>query len=102
MTGEIAEQKLTQQREPCYLTRYSSHQKCYILSIMIRNKEGQIQFHHFAIDAMNDRYKIMGSNQSFETIGALLDYYERNPIGTNVEHIGRPWNAGRVCQFAEM
>ena len=56
---------------------------------MTRNKEGQIQFDHFAIDVMNDRYKVRGENQSFEMIGDMLDYYEKNPIGTNVEYIGR-------------
>ena len=62
---------------------------------MTRNKEGQIQFDHFAINIINNCYGIEDTNQSFEIIGALLDYYEKNPIGENVENIGMPCKEGK-------
>ena len=64
---------------------------------MTRNKEGQ-KFDHFVITIINNRYEIEGTDQQFETIGDMLDYYEKNPIGDNVEHIGRPWNAKGIQQ----
>lgn len=85
---DAAEEHLREQnRECCYLIRYSEAREENILSVCMR-KGDDINFYHFYILTKGKNYEILGSGKKFSKLDALLEYYKENPLNHNVKTIG--------------
>ena len=88
--GEEAVRRLKLHGRHCYLTRYSEHQKSYILSVYQRDKPRDIVKHFEIVKGANARYKIKGQDdvQDFKSIEELLEHYEHTRIHPSLGTIG--------------
>lgn len=85
MTGDEAELRLKQcGGDSCYLMRYSKKEQTYKISLV--NSETGVA--HIKINIFQQLYQVEGSENRFEYISDLLEFYQRNKIRHNIDSIG--------------
>jgi len=90
ITGEQAEYILSKTAEQqCYLTRYSSNHRAYILSVK-EPMTPNILHYKLSIDNTAQNYEIQGTGVAFRSFEELLSFYEQSPIDATVRSIGSP------------
>ncbi len=90
ITGDQADQILmTNRKERCYLTRYSTNQEAYVLSIKVPGIEHPLHY-RLKIDNNACRYELSGTQVTFDSLDKLLSHYENNYIDGLVQSIGSP------------
>lgn len=92
MSGYEAEARLREQESNCcYLTRYSESREELTLSVM-RRKDDDYIFQNFDIvgepEESPTSYEIFGTDEKFDSIVNLLDFYKENPLNHNIDSIG--------------
>ena len=80
-----------QNRECCYLLRYSVARDENMLSVLRRIEYEEV-FQHFDIlikeEGSDTQYKITGTDKPFATMDKLLDFYKKNPLNHKILTIG--------------
>ena len=71
----------------CYLTRYCTTKKLYLLSTMTKQEEGY-RHDHFIINIDEEILALEGTEKKFNEIIELLHFYERNPVNFEISNIG--------------
>ena len=104
MTGKVAEQKLRDAGKNCYLTRYSSVQKKYVLSVVKRRiNNNPAVFQHFGILITQryeqNQYEIDGAEKRFDDISELLNFYQNHNVTRDIDSIGVCYVEGKRCNF---
>ena len=104
ITGAEAQRRLRRCREPCYLVRYSTLQKSYVLSVYKHQRPFDPVIMHFKIETNNGRVNITGARDAcFENIQRLLEHYRLNTIDPDFANIGRHYTVNdyrqsrRIC-----
>lgn len=91
MSRDEAETRLREQESnSCYLIRYSESREELTLSVM-RRKEDDYIFQNFNIvepEECPTSYEIYGSDDTFDSIAELLEFYRKNPLNHNIDSIG--------------
>ena len=86
--GDEAERRLKQFNAHCYLTRFSNHHGCYMLSVFKQQRPTDVM-RHFKIIIKDDRkHLIEGKDEEFDDIGQLLAHYENHRIDPALKNIG--------------
>lgn len=96
MTGAQAELRLRLNGSNCYLIRYSEERQHYVLSVMGRKqqqgKQGLLEPHHFKLNIMRENnhntLEIEGTENKFNDISSLLEFYQEHPVSHSVCSIG--------------
>ena len=87
--GDEAERRLKQFNAHCYLTRFSEHNDCYMLSVFQQQTPRDVM-KHFKIIIKDDRkHLIDGKDEEFNDINQLLAHYENNRIDPSFRTIGQ-------------
>jgi hypothetical protein len=90
LTGDEAERRLKVCDGHCYLIRFSKAQDCYMLSVYRKERSMPLVKEHYGINITdNDKIMIEGNEKEFDSLEALLCYYQDNPIDTALSSIGR-------------
>ena len=80
-----------QNRECCYLLRYSEARDENMLSVLRRIGYEEV-FRHFDIlinkEGSGSTYEIPGTEMVFPTMDELLDFYKENPLNLSIASIG--------------
>ena len=77
-----------QNRECCYLLRYSVARDENMLSVL-RRIRGEEVYQHFDIRVNEEgKYEIPGTEKEFPTMDELLDFYKKNPLNHSISTIG--------------
>ncbi len=75
----------------CYLTRYCTTQKVYLLSVMTKLEEGY-KYDHFIIkiekNYLGITTELEGVEKEFNMVTELLNFYESNPVNFEISDIG--------------
>lgn len=75
----------------CYLTRYSDYHKTCVISALRTSEDGEL-LQHFKLNiATRDevtKYEIAGTQKGFDSISALLEFYQKTPINHRIETLG--------------
>lgn len=94
ITSEDAKLKLHQQPGSCYLVRYSIPKKKHILSVMKKGDDGSELFQNFFIILTTKHhqncYEMQGSGKEYDDFSELLKHYEKYPISSEMDCIGKP------------
>ena len=86
--GDEAERRLKQFNAHCYLTCFSNHQNCYMLSVFKQQRPTDVM-RHFKIIIKDDRkHLIEGKDEEFDDISQLLAHYEDHRIDPALKNIG--------------
>lgn len=97
LSREEAESRLKQHNSNCYLTRYNASTHTHVLSVMATRKESTPVFQHFQINIHNakgyNQYELDGSEEKFDAISKLLDFYQNEPVNYTIIGIGEPIQA---------
>lgn len=92
ITWEQAEIKLKEHGGNCYLTRYTTGRKVYVLSVMndgIQGKEPIIRHFNLIIgDKDENTCEIQGAKKQFSNIFDLLNFYRTTPVDHAIRTIG--------------
>ena len=75
----------------CYLTRYSKGTESYVVSALIHHKGSPTPVHiKLNIDKDNNIYSLEGTEKIFRTLDELLNYFENNPLSSEIRGLGTP------------
>jgi len=75
----------------CYLTRYSNTNDSYSVSAVVHPKGSQKLVHlKLSIDTDQNCYDLEGSQKRFRTLDELLNYFEQNPLSSDIRALGTP------------
>lgn len=89
ISGEEAVKRLSSTDTDSYLSRFSSGNRKYVLTIL-KHKARKVSHFRLAIDRSSQRkYKVEGMENHFESIDELLGFYENNRIHPEFDNIGR-------------
>lgn len=72
----------------CYLTRFSSENNAYALSVYRREKDGEIMVHFEIVIDRHGDYSIKGKIKKFKSIDELLVWYQENQLDARMTTIG--------------
>lgn len=88
LSKEDAESRLKKHGSNCCLMRYNAGTHTHILSVMATTKGGTSKFQHFQINICNkdglNQYKLDGSDEEFDAISKLLDFYKDKPVNYTI------------------
>ena len=87
--GDEAERRLKQFGRHCYLTRFSEHHDCYVLSVYQNQKPKDVVSNFKIIIKDDGKNLIDGKDEEFNDIGQLLAHYENHRIDPALKTIGR-------------
>ena len=95
MTGAQAEFKLRLLKKGGnrYLIRYSKKNEHYVISVIGRQSERDPPtVYHFKLNIMkkgdHNTFEIEATEEKFDNISSLLDYYQKHPVSHSVSSIG--------------
>ena len=74
----------------CYLTRYSKGTESYVVSALIHHKGSPTSVHIKLNIDKDNIYSLDGSEKIFRTLDELLDYFENNPLSSEIRGLGTP------------
>ena len=98
MTGKQAELRLRQKGGNCYLIRHSEAKQHFVISVMGRTlqqgKQGRLAPYHFKLNITKENkqntFEIEHTENKFNSMSTLLEFYQQNPVNLYVCSIGEP------------
>ena len=102
MTGSEAELKLRLHGGNCYLTRYSEMKQHYVISVSVMRRKKQqarrqrdcLELYNFKLNVTKENshneFEIEGTDNKFNSVSSLLEFFQKNPISHSVSSIGEP------------
>lgn len=95
MTGAQAELELRMHGGNCYLVRYSEKKKHFVVSVMGRKWQrgnNPLTLYHFKLNVTKETdhstFEIEDTEEKFDSISSLLEFYQEHPISHSVCSIG--------------
>ena len=75
----------------CYLTRYSKTRESYVLSAIVFHDGIREPVHiKLNVDTEKRCHSLEGTEKIFRTLDELLNYFEKNPLSSDIRSIGSP------------
>lgn len=101
ISGDEAERRLRERGRHCYLTRYSTNHKKYVLTVFEPQMTSDVIKHFIIAIDENRRYRIEGEDFDFESIQDLLHHYEDSRIDPALKVIGRNYTEDDYKEFEQ-
>lgn len=89
ISGEEAVKRLSRTNSDTYLSRFSSGNRTYVITIL-KHEVRKVSHFQLAINRTSQqKYRVEGMEKHFDSIDELLGFYENNRIHPEFDNIGR-------------